>query len=201
MVRKQVLTHFRRKDPKIHSLIAGAGLEELRAARPADYFQKLCREIIGQQLSGRVAKVIFGRFTDLFPRGKVTPELTLKLPARRLRNAGMAWAKARAIRDLAAKVSNGTVNLHSLKEKGDDAAITELTKVKGIGPWTAHMFLMFSLGREDVFSHEDLGLRRAIRRTYGLRSEPTRKQTDLLAARWSPYRTYASLALWKSVDE
>ncbi len=112
----------------------------------------------------------------------------------------MSWSKVRFVRDLADKVSAKFIQLPQLAQLSNEEVITELTKVKGIGPWTAEMFLMFTLGREDVFSFGDLGLAKAIQKLYNLKQKPTRKQLEKITKKWSPYRTHAALVLWKSLD-
>lgn len=196
-----VLKHFKKTDPVLHSLASREKLESMKPRRPAQYYSALCREIVGQQLSGKVAKVIFGRFTELFDGKKITAEQTLRLNENALRNTGMAWAKVAAVKDLAQKAIDGTVDLKKLNELDDIRVVESLMQVKGVGPWTAQMFLMFTLGREDVFSPGDLGLKKAIMRHYGMRKEPTEKKLMQITKKWSPYRTYASLALWNAVNE
>ncbi len=167
---------------------------------PATHFPQLCREIIYQQLAGKAAYAIHQRFLALFPGKRPTPARVSALPEKKLRAVGLSWAKARYIRDLAAKVQDKSVNLRKLHTFDNEATITELTKVKGIGRWTAEMFLMFTLGREDVFSYGDLGLRKGFERIYGKRSAGTQKNIEKVTARWSPYRSYGSLALWHAMD-
>jgi len=197
---KEAAKHFRRTDPILYSLTKKIGpIEPIKPRKSADYFQSLCREIIGQQLNGKVARVIFDRFTKLFPEQNITPEHTLKLPDANIRAAGMAWSKVEAIRDLAKNVVEEEINLKSLKDLDDEQVMNELVKVKGIGPWTAQMFLMFTLGREDVFSNKDLGLQKAIRKLYKV--EPTPESLEMITRKWSPYKTYAARVLWKSQDK
>jgi DNA-3-methyladenine glycosylase II len=197
---KEAAKHFQKTDKILYNLMRKVGpIEVIKPRSPAAYFQSLCREIIGQQLNGKVARVIFDRFTKLFPEQNITPERTLKLPDTKIRAAGMAWSKVEAIRDLAKNVVEGEVNLKSLKDLDDEQVMNELVKVKGIGPWTAQMFLMFTLGREDVFSNKDLGLQKAIRKLYKV--EPTPEKLEMITRKWSPYKTYASRVLWKSQDK
>jgi len=163
-------------------------------------FIKLVDEIVGQQLSGKVADVIFARFLTLFPNKEITPEKVLKLEDQAIRDVGMAWSKVRSIKDLALKVSNKEVILEKLEELKDEDVIAELTKVKGIGRWTAEMFLMFHLERPDIFSHGDYGLRKAIKNIYNLKELPTQEEAEKISQQWSPYRTLASQYLWRSLD-
>jgi len=197
---KEAAKHFRKTDKILYNLMQKVGpIEVIKPRSPDVYFQSLCREIVGQQLNGKVARVIFDRFTKLFPEQNITPERTLKIPDTKIRAAGMAWSKVEAIRDLAKNVVEGEVNLKSLKDLDDEQVMNELVKVKGIGPWTAQMFLMFTLGREDVFSNKDLGLQKAIRKLYKV--EPTPEKLEMITRKWSPYKTYASRVLWKSQDK
>ena len=164
------------------------------------YFAKLCREIISQQLGSKAARVVSGRFLDLFPKQRITPELILAFPEKGLRASGMSWAKARYIKDLAEKTLDGDIKFKELSHADDETIIRELTKVKGIGRWTAEMFLIFTLGREDIFSFGDLGLRKSFEGLYGKRRARTQKSMEAVTRRWSPYRSYASLALWHLRD-
>lgn len=171
-------------------------------SRSVNHFHSLCREIINQQLSSKVGDVLTVRFEALCANG-VAPEHVLALSDEALRNTGMSWSKVGFIKSLAEAVRSGifgSKGLEGLEELDNEEVIVRLTKVKGIGRWTAEMFLMFSLGREDVFSHGDLGLRRAIQKLYGFKKEPTRKQIEKLEKRWTPYRTWACRALWKSLE-
>ncbi len=196
----RILAHFRRHDPTLFSLFQSIVLDDLPVRQPRQYFVSLCREIIGQQLSGRVADVIYDRFERLFPKKLVTAASIQKIPDKNLRSTGMSWSKVRFIRDLAENVQSKNIDLSLLRTLSDQKVVDHLTKIKGIGPWTAEMFLMFTLGREDVFSYGDLGLRRAIQTLYKFRKEPTHRQMEQLSNRWKPYRTYAALALWKFKD-
>ena len=194
-----VMKHFKKNDQILFSISRQVGIPALEIRTPDYYFYSLCREIIGQQLAGSAANAIFGRFEKLFARGKVTPRCTLKLSEETIRNIGTSWAKARYIKDLARNVADGKLDLKSIEKLDDPEVIENLTQVKGIGPWTAEMFLMFTMGREDVFSHGDLGLRKAITKHYSLRN-PSRGKIEKISAKWSPYRTYACRVLWKSLE-
>lgn len=194
---KKIKNHFKKVDPILYKAIKDLYL--LGKVAPKDYFAKLCGEIINQQLSDKASATIYKRFQKLFPNGKITPEHALKLSHQDLRRAGTSNAKVRFIKSLAQKVANKEVQLEKLDTLTDEEVILELTKIKGIGPWTAEMFIMFSLGRKDVFSHGDLGLRKAIKRLYGFKREPTRKQIEKITKKWSPYRTYACTILWESL--
>ncbi|MDP1721944.1 MAG: DNA-3-methyladenine glycosylase [Candidatus Gottesmanbacteria bacterium] len=197
---RKVQNHFQSIDPILFS-VASIIMLENRNARPAeDYFVSLCENIIGQQLSGKVSDVIFSRFEKLFPTKIITPRTVMKLSEEKLRTTGMSWSKTRFIRDLAQQVLVKSVQLDQLAQLSDHEVIAELTKVKGIGPWTAEMFLMFTLGREDIFSYGDLGLKNAIKKLYGFKKDPTIKQMEKIVNKWKPYRTYAARILWKSLE-
>lgn len=197
-MRKDIVTHFANADPKIHFLIQKISIDPLLPSN--DFFRSLCREIIGQQLAGKAADAIFTRFLKLFPHGRVTAKKLLALSDDAIRAVGTSWAKVRSLKDLAAHVVKKKIHLKSLTTLSNEDVGKELMKVKGIGPWTADMFLMFSLAREDVFSFGDLGLQNAIQKLYNLRRKPTREQLISLSRKWAPYRTYACLLLWQSLD-
>lgn len=198
---KKITVHFQTVDPILYSFLEKhPSLTTITNEKSPDYFKNLCREIIGQQLSGKVADVLFDRFEKLFSNKLVTPKRVFPLSEKILRGTGMSWSKTRFIRDLADKVLRKQLHLEKLNELTDQDVIRELTRVKGIGPWTAEMFLMFTLGREDVFSYGDLGLRRAIQKLYSFKKEPSMKQMEKIVNRWKPYRTYAARILWKSLE-
>lgn len=196
---KKVFEHFRQKDPVLFALIKNT--KELKTlTRSSNFFEDLCETIINQQLSDKAAATIFKKFKKLFPKGSITAVKLSKIPGKKIREAGTSWKKVEFMKNLAEKVVKAEINLKKLEELENEFVITELTKLHGIGRWTAEMFLMFSLGREDVFSAGDLGLRRAIQKAYKLKKEPNAKQIEKLSKVWSPYRTYAALILWRSMD-
>lgn len=195
---KKVKRHFQSVDPILFSFVDHVKPFEL--VTYDDYFVCVCREIIGQQLSGKVADIIYDRFLKLFPKGNITPKRVLQIPDNKIRKIGTSWSKISYIKDLARKVTSGELNLQTIASLSDEEVIAELTKIKGIGPWTAEMFLMFTLGREDVFSYGDLGLRRAIQKLYKFKKEPSVKQMEKIVNKWKPYRTYAARLLWKSLE-
>lgn len=199
-IKNQLLKHFKSKDPILYPLVLKINIDPIDSHKSEHYFIHLCEDIIGQQLSGKVSDVIFARFEKLFPTKNITPRTVLKLSEERLRTTGMSWSKTRFIRDLAQKILDKTVQPDHLATLSDKDVIGELTKVKGIGPWTAEMFLMFTLGREDIFSYGDLGLRNAIKKHYGFKKDPTIKQMEGIVNKWKPYRTWAARVLWKSLE-
>ncbi|OGH13083.1 MAG: hypothetical protein A2687_00275 [Candidatus Levybacteria bacterium RIFCSPHIGHO2_01_FULL_38_26] len=197
---KKILNHFEKVDIILFNASKKYGnFEIITPKEPKEYFVSLCDEIVSQQLSRKVADVIFDRFKKIFTNGKITAEHVLKLKHEDLRATGMSNSKVKFIMDLASRVYNREVDLEKLVLLENDKVVTELTKIKGIGPWTAEMFLMFTLGREDVFSHGDLGLRNAIKKLYVL-DNPTKEYVGELSLKWSPYRTYACRILWNSLE-
>ena len=199
--KNHVIRHFRRAAPLIHQELARMEWELLSPTeKPAGYFRRLCREIISQQLGSGAARAITGRFMDLFPAAGPTPHLVRAISEKRLRAVGMSWAKARSLRDLAARAEAGDIAFKKFSRADDEEIVPELVRVKGIGRWTAEMFLIFTLGREDVFSHGDLSLQKGLARLYGKGRLRSKKQIVKLVASWSPYRSYASLALWSVMD-
>ncbi|KKS31067.1 MAG: DNA-3-methyladenine glycosylase II [Candidatus Amesbacteria bacterium GW2011_GWA2_42_12] len=198
---KHIFSHFKTHDPVIHMVMNTYGLEVLeKPAHPDTYFYKLVREIAHQQLAGKAAAAIFSRFEALFPNKNITPKRVVALSHESIRGVGLSNAKARYIRNIAEGVESGLLKLHNLPKMSDEEVVLHLIQIKGIGRWTAEMFLMFTLGREDVFSYGDLGLRNAMKKLYKFRKEPTQERIEKIVKKWVPYKTYASLALWKSLD-
>lgn len=198
---KKFLHHIKVSDPILYAAAMGCRQELVVEPRPPkEYFSSLARIIIGQQLSGKAADAIWRRFEAAFPNKRITPKRLATYSEDDLRALGMAYAKARALRDLAEKTLADKIawrTLHTL----DNAGVTDaLITIKGVGPWSIEMFLMFSLGREDIFSYGDLGLKKGIKELYELRSLPSTRQLDRITKKWSPYRTYAALVLWRHVD-
>jgi DNA-3-methyladenine glycosylase II len=197
-MRKAIL-HLKKADPILCSLIDRVGAYRMQYREPT--FETLVRSIVYQQLSGRVASVIFGRLAGLMPDGKMTPAGILKLTPAKMRKAGLSKQKTAYIRDLARKTNRGAVRFEALPDLADHEVIEHLTQVKGIGVWTAHMFLIFALQRLDVLPTGDLGVRMAIRKAYGMDDLPHPRQIEELALTWRPYCTVASWYLWRSLDK
>ena len=162
-------------------------------------FETLVKSIVYQQLSGRVASVIFGRLAKA-AGSKLTPQSVLKLRPSRMRTLGLSGQKTAYIRDLARHARDGALVFEQLPELADAEVIERLTRVKGIGVWTVHMFLIFALRRTDVLPTGDLGIRNAIRKAYGLAELPTPDEIEAMAQRWRPYCTVASWYLWRSLE-
>lgn len=197
---RDALAHLRRVDSVMARVIHDVGPFRLRPRRGHSHFHDLVRSIVFQQLSGRAAGTIHARFTALFPRRHVTPERLLALSDESLRGAGLSRQKIGYLRDLARKVHTGAVPLDRVRHMSDEAIIEHLIQVKGVGTWTAQMFLMFKLGRPDVLPVLDLGIQNAVRRAYGLRRRATPEDVRRVGAVWSPYSTVACWYLWRSVD-
>ncbi|MGE5195021.1 MAG: DNA-3-methyladenine glycosylase family protein, partial [Deltaproteobacteria bacterium] len=163
-----------------------------------DRFGMLVASIISQQISGKAARSIRHRLVELIAPEKITPHTLAARTITELRSVGISPQKAGYLHDLAAKVDSGAVRLSQTGRMTDDEAIAELIQVKGIGVWTAQMFLMFSLGRLDVFPHEDLGIRMALKKLYGLAELPDKETSHEIARPWRPYATIASWYCWRS---
>jgi DNA-3-methyladenine glycosylase II len=196
-MRKAIL-HLKKADPVLRSLIDRVGAYRIEYRHPV--FDTLVRSIVYQQLSGKVAKVIFDRLAAAVSGGHLTPEGILKLTPARMRKAGLSKQKTAYIRDLARKTKQGALDFALLPGLSDEDVVAMLTQVKGIGVWTAHMFLMFALERPNVLPTGDLGIRMAIRKEYGMDELPNAKQIEERAAGWHPYCTVASWYLWRSLD-
>lgn len=192
------VAYLRGADPVMARLIAEVGPLQM-IARPAR-FQALVRSIIFQQLAGSAAQAIYRRFVDLFPHARFpTPARVMKLAPARMRRAGLSRQKIGYLKDLARHFATGQIDLRNLARMRDEEVVDELTRIKGVGRWTAEVFLMFSLRRPDVFPIEDLGLRNALRKFYRIGDDAKPKDVLELAERWRPYRTVAAWYLWRSL--
>jgi DNA-3-methyladenine glycosylase II len=201
---RKATEHLRASDPVLAKVIDSVGkLTSPRPGRPEldDHYGALVRTITGQQLSVLAARAIYGRLTERFGGRAPTPEEILADEPEELRAAaGLSRAKVGFLRSLAEHVLSGELELGRLNELNDEAVIAELVAVKGIGEWSAHMFLMFHLERPDVLAVGDLGIRRAMEIAYGLQALPKPDEMTLLAEPWRPYRTLACRYLWRSLD-
>lgn len=190
--------HFRRADPTIHGVIKRVGPYTLKPHR--DRFGMLVRSIISQQISVGAARAIRLRLETLVgPKGMQPARLAI-FSIDQLRSVGLSPQKASYMHDLAAKVADNSVRLQRIGRLTDEEIIAELTQVKGIGRWTAQMFLIFALGREDVFPIDDLGVRAAISRLYGFTEMPPKGALQEIGQRWSPYASVASWYCWRYLD-
>ena len=203
VVTPQAIKHLRASDPVMRELIdeIGAdGLGDPRRGRPTDRYGTLVRSIVGQQLSTASARAIFARLTDRYGGRTPTPVEVLEDDPDELRTAaGLSHANVQFLRSLAEHVVDGSLQLDRLDELPDDEVKAELVAVKGLGPWSADLFLMFQLQRPDVIPVGDLGVRRAIMQRYGLPAMPTPAEAEQISQPWRPHRTLASLFLWRSL--
>ena len=190
--------HFRKADPVIAGIVKQVGAYTLKPQQ--DRFNMLVRSIISQQISTAAARSIRAKLEALIVPEKVSPEVLARFSIEQLRSAGLSRQKATYLHDLAAKTADGTVRLQKIGRMENEEIIEELIQVKGIGRWTAQMFLIFSLGRPDVFPPDDLGIKMALRNLYGLADLPTKAESHALAASWSPHSTFATWYLWRSLD-
>jgi len=189
-----------RRDRVLARMVRQHGVPELHRRRPRrSHFAELARMICYQQLAGRAAAAIHGRFEAIFD-GPPTPEAVLAVPFETLRGAGLSNAKANSICDLAAKVEAGLVELDRVARLPDDKVVGELVLVRGIGEWTAHMFLMFQMGRLDVWPVLDFGVRSGFARMYRLDEMPTPKQLAAEGERFTPYRSLVAWYCWRAAD-
>lgn len=195
-MRKAIL-HLKKSDPVLAAIIEKVGPFRMNYDEPA--FASLAEAIVYQQLHGKAAATIFKRLTDLTGL-PLTPAGILKLSEEQLRGVGLSKQKLSYLRDLAAKTQSGALDFAQLAELPDAEVIKHLTQVKGIGVWTAHMFLMFSLRRTDVLPTGDLGIQMAIRKHYRKRKLPKPHHMEKIAKCWSPYRSVACWYLWRSLD-
>lgn len=190
--------YLKTADPILADLIEAVG--PIHLPLDTDYFSALIGAIIAQQLSGRASQRIRARFMDLFDLNRpFTPAHVAALSEAELRGVGLSTQKASYIQDLATRVVDGSLDLAALPSMDDEEVISRLLPVKGIGVWTAQMFLIFSLGRLDVLPTEDLGLRTAVQKVYGLHHLPKKDDLIDLAGPWRPYCSVATLYLWRSL--
>jgi DNA-3-methyladenine glycosylase II len=193
-------------DPTMAALIERVGkidiatrLKRRSEERPADAYGALLRAIVGQQLSTKAARTIYGRVLEIFDGQTPTPEQLLEASEKDLRGAGLSGRKVEYIRDLAAHVISGELELDRFDELSDEEVIEEIVAVRGLGQWTAEMFLLFHLERPDVLSGGDLGIRKAVQIEYGLEEMPTPERVLEIGEPWRPHRSLASLYLWESL--
>jgi len=188
-----------RRDPILAPVIRKHRTRSLLDTPAMDPFPALVRTITAQQISTKAAATIHGRLVALMPRG-VTPKAMLALTDEHLRGAGLSRQKMAYLRDLAVKVQGGELPVHSLHELTDEEVIDAIVKVKGLGRWSAEMFLMFRLRRPDILPVDDLGIVNAMQRLYGLRKRPKPDRMQKIAESWRPYRTVACWYLWRSLE-
>ena len=193
---RKAVTHLKKSDPVMRGLIERVGAYRMAYREPT--FHSLARAIAYQQLNGKAAATIFGRFTAL-AGDPVTPLGILKLTPEQLRAVGLSKQKSSYLVDMAERTSRGELDFLRVPNMSDEEVIEHLTQVKGVGVWTAHMFLMFTLHRPDVLAVGDLGVRNAAMRAYDLPAPPKPAELEALAEPWRPHRTRACLYLWRSL--
>jgi DNA-3-methyladenine glycosylase II len=194
---RKAVTHLKKSDPVLRAIIERVGPCRMEFG-PAE-FSSLAEAIVYQQLNGKAAVTIFNRFAALAGE-PITPEGILKLSDEQLRSAGLSKQKSAYLKDLAAKTASGLLDFSRLPELTDEEAIKHLTQVKGIGVWTAHMFLMFSLRRPNVLPTGDYGVQVAVKKYYRKRRLPKPKDMEKIARAWEPYRSIACWYMWRSLD-
>lgn len=199
MSNRKAIAHLRRADPVIARVIERVGSCTFAPRAEGTHFEAVARAIVYQQLSGKAASTIHARVAGA-AGGTVTAAALRSLDDATLRAAGLSRQKIGYLRDLAELAVTGAIPIESLHELPDEEVIAALTSVRGVGRWTAQMFLMFRLGRPDVLPELDLGIRKGVQRAYRLRSLPLPKRVTVIGARWAPYRTIASWYLWRLLD-
>ena len=195
---QQALHHLRRADPVMREVIQKAGPFTLRPHR--NRFRALVFSIVSQQISGKAAASIRAKLIEYLKPRQISAESVAELTPEELRSVGVSPQKARYLLDLATRVASGDLRLDRVARMADEEVIEALIQVKGIGVWTAQMFLIFSLGRLDVFPHDDLGVRSAIRNLYGLNELPNKELSHRIATPWRPYASVASWYCWRSLE-
>jgi DNA-3-methyladenine glycosylase II len=195
---RSALQHLKKGDPVMAAIIQRVGPLKLQYREPS--FETLVRSIVYQQLSGRVAGVIFGRLHTAAGEERLTPGGIMKLRPERMRKVGLSAQKTLYIRELAKHTRRGSVVFESLPAFEDAQVIEHLTRVKGVGIWTAQMFLMFALRRNDVLPVSDLGIRSAMKKAYGLGDLPKPTEMEKIATVWKPYTSIACWYLWRSLE-
>lgn len=195
---RKALNHLKKADPVMGAIIEKVGPYRIEYREPV--FQTLVRSIVYQQLHGKAASTIFGRLKAAAKADPLTPESILKLRPARMRALGLSSQKMSYIRELARMTRDGEVDFERCASLEDVAVVEHLTKVKGVGVWTVHMFLIFALRRMDVLPTGDLGIRAAMKKAYGLGELPKPEEMEKIAAAWRPYCSVACWYLWRSLD-
>jgi DNA-3-methyladenine glycosylase II len=195
---EQAIRHLRKADPVMRNVIRKAGPFTMQLHR--NRFRALVFSILGQQISGKAAASIRARLIEYLKPEQISPQSIARLTPEKLRSVGVSPQKANYLLDLATQVAEGKLRLDRVARMSDENVIDALVQVKGIGVWTAQMFLIFSLGRPDVFPHDDLGVRSAIRNLYGLDELPNKEISHRIATPWRPYASVASWYCWRSLE-
>lgn len=196
-IQELAINHLSKKDRVLRKIIKKI---ELKVFKKPNYFQSLVELIISQQLSNKAAETIFRNFKNSFGKNFPNAIKISKIFAKSFRKAGISNAKAKYIKNLGKAIASNNLNLKSIDKFSDAQIIKKLVKQKGIGEWTAEMFLIFSLGRPDIFSKNDLGLKKAIQKYYNFDIQKQSKKFTKLLNRWRPYRSFAARCLWASLD-
>lgn len=197
---RKAVAHLKKVDPKLAEVIERIGPFKGWPVSNGTHFDAVCRSIVFQQLSGKAAGTIHGRFHGIYGGRAPLPDELATTTDDKLRAVGLSRQKSAYLKDLGAKVAAGDLPIETLHELTDDEVITALTQVKGIGRWTAQMFLMFRLGRPDVLPDLDLGVQKGIQRTYRLRKLPTPERVKKIGAKWAPYRSVGAWYMWRLLD-
>ncbi|MFN2635613.1 MAG: DNA-3-methyladenine glycosylase [Gemmatimonadaceae bacterium] len=197
---RKAVAHLKRVDPVIAEVIEKVGRYKGWQDPGGSHFDAVARSIVFQQLSGKAAGTIHGRFQGLYGGRTPFPTELTQTSDEQLRAIGLSRQKSAYLKDLAARVAAGQLPIETLHELSDEEVIAALTQVKGIGTWTAQMFLMFRLGRLDVLPDLDLGIQKGIQRAYRLRKLPSPERVKKIGAKWAPYRTIACWYLWRLLD-
>jgi DNA-3-methyladenine glycosylase II len=192
------LSHLRANDPILARVIKKHGVIEFETS--GEIFESLVESIIGQQVSGYAANAIIARVRSLYSSGNLEPEAIYRTNPRRLRKAGISPQKLRYLKDLSRRIVKKELEIESLRDLPDEKLVEALDPVLGIGPWTVHMLLIFTLGRTNVLPVDDLGIRKSVQTIYDLSEMPSAEEIRTLAKKWHPYCSVASLYLWKAKD-
>jgi len=199
-VGRKAIAHLRKVDPRLGEVIDTIGPYKGWPSGNGTHFDAVARSIVFQQLSGKAAGTIHGRFQGLYGGRTPQPEELATTSDEQLRSIGLSRQKSAYLKDLGARVASGQLPIETLHELTDEEIITALTQVKGIGRWTAQMFLMFRLGRLDVLPDLDLGIQKGMQKAYRLRKLPTPERVKKIGAKWAPYRSIGSWYMWRLLD-
>ncbi len=194
---QKAVSHLKKEDPVLSAIIQKVGPFKMQFAEPG--FHSLAEAIVYQQLHGKAAATIFSRFVAA-AGDPLTPDRILKLSVDKMRSVGLSMQKTSYLRDMAERTKSGQVDFAIVSNLSDEEVVEHLTQVKGVGEWTAQMFLMFNLRRHNVLPTTDFGIRTAIKQHYKLRELPKPKEMEKIARRWEPYRSIACWYLWQSLD-
>ena len=193
------INHLSEKDPRLAKIIKEHG--QIKFKPQGEMFESLVESILGQQLAGAAAEAIIKRVRALYVGGRLQPRSMYSTPVSKLRSAGVSPQKARYLKDFSSRIVKKQLDLELLKEKSDEELLLALDEVFGIGPWTVHMLMIFTLGRVDVLPVDDLGIKKGIQKAYRLREMPKKEKIKVLAKNWHPYCSVASLYLWRHKDD